>query len=93
MRTTMKATLNYVTIIALMKNEKRQISSLLKINVTQPTNPNITSLLKQAVGETISQTSQPKEGTHIRMDSPQVATFAKALIIVIINAQTKTWMK
>ena len=55
----------------------------------KPTNPNITSLLKQPVGETISQTSQAKEGAHIKMGSPQVATFTKALTIVILNSQTK----
>ena len=56
-----KATMNYGTIITLPKNEKRQLSTLLKINLTQPTNHNTTSLLKQAVGETLSQTSQPMD--------------------------------
>ena len=70
LRTTTKTIMDYATLIyTYEKKKKRQISSLFKINLTQRTNPNINSLLKQAVGETVSQTSQSKNGTLTRVDS------------------------
>ena len=62
MKTKTKATMNYVTLITIMKKKANKFTSL---NQSHPTNKSQKNFLrKQSVGGTINQTSQPKEGTH-----------------------------